>query len=270
MSYTSIYIKGNIRAYLSDLTDVAQVAIIKQKTTPLASLALATSVAVFGPFAIIKTHGRTSSMIKSNGSIKNIIVESNSSGDIRALVGNNEIITEWDDLGEEKINAIPLPLAIGDSGTLKIIHEYDNENFGGEVMLAKSDIVTDLAYYFDQSEQIYTAVVSDVHLESKTKLKRASSAIFQMLPGFTEEDTSWLESFIKETKLSKNTIEEYAKKFGGNYLASKELQWKCTCSPEKMKELVNLLDVEEQKAIIAEQGFIEVTCNFCNEKYKIY
>lgn len=94
MSYTSIYIKGNIRAYLSDLTDVAQVAIIKQKTTPLASLALATSVAVFGPFAIIKTHGRTSSMIKSNGSIKNIIVESNSSGDIRALVGNNEIITE--------------------------------------------------------------------------------------------------------------------------------------------------------------------------------
>lgn len=94
MSYTSIYIKGNIRVYLSDLTDVAQTAITKQKTTPLASLALATSVVAFGPFAIIKTHGRTSAMIKSNGSIKNIIVESNSSGDIRALVGNNEILTE--------------------------------------------------------------------------------------------------------------------------------------------------------------------------------
>lgn len=269
MSYTSIYIKGNIRVYLSDLTDVAQTAITKQKTTPLASLALATSVVAFGPFAIIKTHGRTSAMIKSNGSIKNIIVESNSSGDIRALVGNNEILTEWDELSEEKINAIPLPLAIGDSGTLKIVHEYDDENFGGEVMLTKSDVVTDLAYYFDQSEQIYTAVVADVHLESKNKLKRATSAIFQMLPGFTEEDTTWLETFIKQNKLSKNTIEEYAKKFDGNYLASKELRWNCTCSTEKMKSLVNLLGEEEQKAIIAEHGFIEVTCNFCNEKYII-
>lgn len=266
MSNSKIIIKNNVRLYLTDLTDVAQEAIENHKTTPLPSLILATAIAAFGPFAIIKARGRTSVLMKTDGPIKNIIVESNSDGDIRALVGNHDIPTDYDN---KDINLIPIKVGIGNTGMLRVIHEFNGENFGGEVSLAKGDIVTDLAYYFDQSEQIYTAIVTDVEMKDKTTVARAYSAIFQMLPGYTEEDVLFIEDIVKNHKLSSMTLAQYKDKVGGSLVGEKQLQWKCTCSEEKMKDLLNVIDKKEQEEIIKEIGFLEVTCNFCNSKYKV-
>ncbi len=255
-----------MRVYVSDLTDVAQEAITKHHTSPLPSLALATAIAAFGPFAIIKAHGRTSAMIKSSGPLKNIIVESNAEGHIRALVGNHNIPTDYDD---KDINLIPIKVGIGETGSLRVVHEYNGESFGGEVLLAKGDIVTDLAYYFDQSEQIYTAVVTDVKLKDRNTVERAYSTIYQLLPGHTESDIEFIENIVRNHKLSTMTLQEYIKLIGGSLVGEKRLSWKCTCSVEKMKQLIQLIPEDEQKQIIKEQGFIEITCNFCNSKYRI-
>lgn len=266
MAFSKIIIKNNVRAYVSDLTEVAQEAVLRHNTSPLPSLALATAIAVFGPFAIIKARGRTSVLLKANGPLKNIIVESDSDGHIRALVGNPDIPTDYDN---KDINLIPIKVGVGESGFLRVVHEYEGESFGGEVLLAKGDIVTDLAYYFDQSEQIYTAVLSDVKMKDKQNVERAYSVIFQMLPGYQEEDVEFVENMIKNHKLSTMSLDDYTKLIGGSLVGEKSLAWKCNCSEEKMKNLLNLISEEEQKQIIAEHGFIEVTCNFCNNKYKV-
>lgn len=220
MGFSKIIIKNNVRIYISDLTDVAQEGITRHKTSPLPSLILATAIATFGPFAVIKDHGRTSIMLKSNGPIKNVIVESNAEGHIRALVGNNDIPTDFDN---KDINAIPIKVGIGEVGTLRVVNEYNGENFGGEVLMAKGDIVTDLAFYFDQSEQIYTAIVSDVKMKDKETVERAFSVLFQMLPGHTEEDIEFVENTIKNNKLSTMTLDEYTKIIGGSVVGKKEL-----------------------------------------------
>lgn len=265
MGYTKLLTKNNIRIFVSDTTDVAQEAINHHKPTPLAGLTLATATNVFGPFGVIKGRGKSSAYIKSSGIIKNILVEMDAEGNIRSLVGNSQLPTDYDN---KDINQIPIKLAIGETGILRVINQFAGENFGGEVELAKGDIVTDFAYYFHQSEQIFTAVLSDVKLKDASTVERAYSVIFQMLPGHTEEDIVWVENFIKNNKLSTMTLDEYTSLLNAHELTKFNLQWKCNCSKEKMRELVALLSPEEVQEILAKEGKIEVTCNFCNTSYE--
>ncbi|NQZ65725.1 MAG: Hsp33 family molecular chaperone HslO [Mycoplasmatales bacterium] len=52
--------------------------------------------------------------------------------------------------------------------------------------MAKGDITTDLAFYFDQSEQSHSAVISDVGMKYKDTLERAFSVIFQVMPWYVK------------------------------------------------------------------------------------
>lgn len=266
MGYTKLLTKNNIRIFVSDVTDVAQETINHHKPTPLAGLTLATATTVFGPFGVIKGRGKSSALIKSSGIIKSILVEMDAEGNIRSLVGNPNLPTDFD---KKDINQIPIKLAIGETGILRVVNQFAGENFGGEVELAKGDIVTDFAYYFHQSEQIFTAVLSDVRLKDENTVDRAFGVIFQMLPGHDEEDIIWVENFIKNNKLSTMTLEKYISLLDAHELTEFKLKWKCNCSQEKMKEVVALLTPEEIHSILEKEGKIEVMCNFCNTKYVI-
>lgn len=265
MSNTKIILKNNVRIYVSDYTSVAQTAIEKHETLPLASLTLATAIVTFAPLAVMKKQGKVSTFFEFNGPLKNISVQSNAEGDIRALIGNPKTPTDFDD---KDPNAIPIKVGTGEVGSLKVIHQYLDNTFGGEVKMANGDMVTDLAFYLDQSEQINSAVVADVRMKDKFTLEKAVSVIFQMLPGHTEEDIIWVENFIKNNKLSKNSNEEYINKIDGKILDTKEVRWNCGCTKEQMKKLIELIEPQERKEIIEEIGFIEIICNFCNTKYK--
>ncbi|UVD81457.1 Hsp33 family molecular chaperone HslO [Mycoplasma iguanae] len=267
MSKTIIIIKNNIRIFVSDFTEIAQKAINIHSKNYLPSLILAKAIAVFGVLSFMtqKKNGKTIASITSDGPIKNIIVESNNQGNIRALIGNDNIETEKDD----EINAqIPLILGIGQTGKLKVVHLYNGQQFGSEVILAGADIITDLAYYFDLSEQIKTAIRDSVQFESKNKIKRAYSAIFQLLPGHTDEDISYIYDFIKTYDINKMSLEEYIEAIDGNVLEEKQAQWKCSCSREKTLEAAKLLPMEEIHEIIEKYHNVSVECHFCKKSYK--
>lgn len=268
MSKTTIYIKNQVRIYVSDLTHVAQEAIEAHNTTPLPSLVLATGIAAFGPLSSMKKYGKTIANLKGDGAVKSVLVESNTDGDIRALIGNPDVATEYD---KERFNEIPLQIGVGTKGSLKIIHEVSANTFGGEVELAKGDIVTDLAWYFDQSEQTRSAVLTNVELETPTKLKRAFSAIFQLMPKASEKDVLYIESIIKNNKLKEFTsLNEWEKVLKAEKLSEVKLQWKCSCSKDKMQNALNQLTPAEQEKLVKEHGKLEVICNFCNKKYNFH
>ena len=267
MANTRIYTKDNVKIHVSDFTDIAQTAMEKHQTSPYSSLILSTAIAVLGPLGMAKKYGRTVATIKSEGAAKNIVVESNTSGHVRALIGNPGIYTEYDkDI--EKLNTVPLGIGVGTTGTLKVLNEVNANSFGGEVSLAKGDIVTDLAWYYDQSEQVRSAVVSNVALKDKTTLDRAFSATFQLLPGSTDEDIEWIENVVKNIKLKDfDSTEAWAEKLEANFLEEEFMIWKCQCSREKTRGALTSLTPADKKEIIAEQGKLEVVCNFCNTAY---
>ncbi|MCK5806942.1 MAG: Hsp33 family molecular chaperone HslO [Mycoplasmataceae bacterium] len=264
MSNTKIIIKGSVRIYLSDYTDIAQTAIEKHETLPLASLALSSAISVFAPIAHMKKQGSVSVLYKFDGPLKNILVESSVEGTVRALVGDPGVATEYDD---KDVNAIPIGLGIGETGKLKVVNTYNGKSFGGVVDIVKGDVVTDLAWYFDQSEQTKTAIVSDVQMIDKKTIKNAYSAIYQLLPSATADDIEWIETFIKENKMSSMTIDEYEKKINGLFLEAKESKWQCVCSSQKMLNIIDSIPKDEQESIIKEHGKLEIKCNYCNTIY---
>lgn len=266
MSNIKSVLKNNIRIYCGDLTKVSQKAINNHKTYPLPSICISTAIASLGMLSAMKKQGKTIAYIKTDGPIKNIIVESNVQGDIRALIGNPFVATEYD---EKKYDNIPIEIGIGKKGILKIVHQIQDKTFGGEVDLVKGNIVSDLTWYFDQSEQIKTAVITSVKLKSKNELDRSWGAIFQLMPNAKEEDIKFIEKIINEKWMSKaNNLDDFINKIDGIFLEKKEIRWKCKCSRENLQKFVDQMDKKEKEEIRKKEGKIEITCNFCNKKYK--
>lgn len=266
MSNTKLIIKNNVRIFVSDFTEIAQKAIDIHSKYPLPSLVLATAVAAFGPLSFInqKNNGKLIAMIKSEGAIKSIVVESSFDGKIRALIGNDNIETEYDD---KDFNDIPLILAIGSPGILEIINIINNQQYGGQVALANADIITDLVYYFELSHQIKTALKTGVIFESKTKIQRSYSAFFQLLPNHNEEDIQWILDFIKNNDLKTMELDQYIKNIEGNILESFSAHWECACSEEKIDNIIKLLTDEEIADILEKESKVEIICEFCRKKH---
>jgi molecular chaperone Hsp33 len=51
--------------------------------------------------------------------------------------------------------------------------------------------------------------------------------------------------------------------FGGH-----EVQFQCRCSRERVANVLRSLGVEEVRSVIAEQGSVTVTCEFCQRPYR--
>ncbi|VEU59721.1 Hsp33 family molecular chaperone HslO [Mesomycoplasma neurolyticum] len=266
MSFSKIFIKNNVRIFLSDFTDVVNYAVKKHKTANFSSLILAEAMVTLGVLSFIlqSKHGKIVSFIKSSGAIKNIIVETNSNGEIKALVGNPNIeIVEK----EYKNENIPLILAIGSEGILRVTRENKFDIFTSEVKLVKSDLITDLAYYFQSSEQIFTAIKTSVKFLDQNSFEKVYSVIFQLLPGHQEEDILWVENFIENNNLNNLTFNEYENKLNSTFIEIKKIKWHCNCSRQKLFETIQSIDKKELEKILIEDGKIEVICHFCANKY---
>jgi len=46
------------------------------------------------------------------------------------------------------------------------------------------------------------------------------------------------------------------------------VSFRCTCSRERVGEMLKMLGREEVEAALAERGEIEVRCEFCNRQYR--
>lgn len=265
MSITKNILKGKIRIYLSDYTEIAQMAINKHETLPLASLTLGTAVAVFGPLGLMKKHGKVLTHYKFDGPLEEIMVESTIDGLIRANIKNPKVVTDYD---KKDINAIPIKVGLGNTGQLKITNMYGEQSFGGMVEMFKGDITSDLAFYFDQSEQTSSAVLSSVRMKNAKTVERAYSCIFQLMPGCTEEEIAELEKFIKYHKLSDYNIHQFEELIDGELQIEYKTRWQCNCSKPRMKNILQMLSQEERHELLQEHGVLEIKCNFCNETYK--
>lgn len=258
-NYTKIILKNNIRIYLSDFQDVVEQILDYHQYLPLPSLILAHAICAFSPLKYLYHTNNLLVRIKDNGTMKTLIYESKFD-QMRALISNPNIETEYD---HSDYNQIPLILGIGDHGILEVSREVQGKYYTSETPLAKADIVTDIAYFLNQSDQTFSAVVNDVRLSLKNhhRCESARNIIFQLLPNYTEEDQIWIENFIKNNRLSEHTIEEIEEKINGQLVSIHHLNGSCWCSYQKIVNAINLLSNQEKNDLF--QEVVEVKCEFC-------
>jgi molecular chaperone Hsp33 len=138
-------------------------------------------------------------------------------------------------------------------------------------------IKENLLYYFEQSEQIKTALDLGVGLKEDGSVKHAGAYMIQTMGGTSPKVEELLLKRVRELppysqilslgKRPEEFLEEIIGDMEPRVVGLKEIEYYCPCNEEIAKASLSLLDREEIEEILSE-GPAEVVCNFCGRVYR--
>ena len=221
----------------------------------------------------MKNEERIQLAFEGNGPLQRVFAEANATGAVRGYVSDNhaKLIA--------KENELP---NLGDglgAGFLTVSKTLFNEArpVNGTVMLNSGNIHDDIAHYLFQSEQVPSAVLIDVSLDTKGKVKHAGGILIQALPGANPEVIAQVEERLRVFDRISDLFEkaQYIDEIMHNALAPlgvKELQrtivdFFCGCTQDKFTSALAMLDPTELKDMSKEDQ--ELVCHYCGAKYVI-
>jgi molecular chaperone Hsp33 len=168
------------------------------------------------------------------------------------------------------------------SGGRMVVSVEQGENVApwqGIVPLDGDSLSACLTHYFDVSEQLPTAVVLAANAES------AAGLLLQKLPAASqqgemagagtqdlwEEATLMLATLGPDELLAIEPQELLRRLFGARDLRlfdAEPVAFACRCSRERVAALLRGMGPDEVESILAEQGAVTVTCEFCQKPYR--
>ncbi len=270
--------EGTIRVMAAISTEIVKEAVRRHQTSPMASAALGrvlTGTLLLG--SSLKDFDRLTVKIECDGAIEGIVAESNAQGKVRGYVRNP--LAETVEFQAETKGIIG-------KGMFHVIREsgFDvglyREPYHGSVPLYTGEIAEDFAYYLMKSEQIPSAVILGVLLQKDDPyIKAAGGIMLQTMPGANEHIITMIEDTIRHAPHITDVIrngaepEDLVKMALGiidyEILEEKEIEFKCTCSPERAVSLITSLGKIEIESMIIEDKGAAMTCGFCNETYRL-
>lgn len=148
-----------------------------------------------------------------------------------------------------------------------------NGFFQGIVPLTSTKLEGCLESYFAQSEQL------DTRLVLRSDGQRVAGLLLQVLPGHGEptavdafETAAACAATVTVEELTKLNAEDLLPKlFSGQSIrlfAARAVAHDCRCTPERLAGVVRMLGPDEVKSLLAEQGHVELKCEFCNRAFR--
>ncbi|BBN10647.1 molecular chaperone Hsp33 [Marchantia polymorpha subsp. ruderalis] len=169
--------------------------------------------------------------------------------------------------------------AVG-TGILTVVRNNANwaQPYSGTVPIYSGEVAEDIAHYLADSEQINVALGVGVSLSKSTAVQFAGGFLVQVLPFCSDETLAKLEeNILKMPPLSDSSDVMTAKKISelllegigiGDYDDLPEPKFG-PCTVEELKprmvRAVASLGKQDVEEILAEQGHVEVKCEFCAE-----
>lgn len=150
------------------------------------------------------------------------------------------------------------------------IQRNDYEPYQGIVGLEGNSLAGAIESYFQQSEQLPT------RLWLFSDQDRAGGLFLQTLPGVNARSESWnrinqLAQTVTQKELLELSMEEMLYRlFNEERVLLQEpepVYFRCSCSRQRISGVLEGLGREELESILAEQGQVSVTCEFCNRNY---
>ncbi|MGC8966683.1 MAG: Hsp33 family molecular chaperone HslO [Caldimicrobium sp.] len=264
--------KFNFRVFGVFLPETVEEARRRQNLSPIATAALGRALAGVALLSADLKFGKILLQINGGGPLGEILAEADYQGNLRGLVKNPQV-----HLPPEN-KKLPVGKAVGNQGYLNVIRDYGlKEVYQSSSNLLSGEIAEDLAYYLTTSEQIPSACALGVLVNTDGSVLTAGGFLIQKLPEAKEEEITYLEKILTELKpiteyLSTGLkIEEVLEKIFKDIeiLEIREVRFKCTCSLERVEEALIALGGEELEEMLKEGKPVEVTCEFCKERYLI-
>ena len=216
--------------------------------------------------ATIKYKGTLVVQVNGGNPLNLLVVQATSEGYLRGMA-------RW--TGDVDAASANVKDMFGSEATLIITvqpEEGQGERYQSIVNLEGETLSDCLTAYFEQSEQLKTRI------ELAVGEKSVAGLLVQRLPGDADDADGWNRaSMLAETiqhhellDLSAEVIlnrlfnQEVVRLFEGD-----DLCFKCSCSQQKVEDMLIGLGKKEAAATLKEQGSIDIDCDFCNTHYTI-
>lgn len=266
---------GHIKATAVSTRALTERARQIHKALPVATAALGRTLAAVSMMGnALKEDGASVTLqIKGGGPLGTLLAVSDNQGNVRGTVDNPVV-----DLPLRPDGKLDVGAAVGHEGTLTVIRDLNmKEPYVGSVGLLGGEIAEDLAAYFVESEQIPTACGLGVLVDRDQSVLAAGGYLIQLLPGAEEGLIDKIEAGVRRVgsvshALSRGLdaqglLEEVLSDFQLEVLETHPVEYRCSCSRERVSRALISMGREELSSLIAEQGQADLSCQFCDKVY---
>jgi molecular chaperone Hsp33 len=214
--------------------------------------------------ATLKFDGSLILQIQGSGAARLIVVEITSEQTMRATA-------KWD--GE--LDALSFREMVGDGRFVITIapREAAQQTYQGIVALEGASVAQVLEHYMSASEQLET------RLWLAADAAHAAGLMLQRLPGESGGDPDTWNRAVKlsETVTGKELLDLPAREIIRRLFHQEDIRvfdarpvsFRCSCSRERVVNMLRLLGRDEVRSILHERGRVEVNCEFCNRHYEL-
>ena len=167
--------------------------------------------------------------------------------------------------------------AVGHNGRMSVIKDLGlKKNYIGQCELVSGEIAMDFANYFTLSEQQPSLVALGVLTSGETVLK-AGGLLIQPLPGCPDEVIDQLElrspmfaDISREMTFASidQLCQDWFRGMQPYILERTPLEYRCTCSRERMERALISLGRKDLESLIREDHGAELVCHFCRKAYR--
>ena len=212
--------------------------------------------------------------IKGGGPLGALLAVSDHMGNVRGYAQNPHV-----ELMEKCPGKLDVGSAVGIDGTLTVIKDLGlKEPYIGSIGLLSGEIADDVAMYFAESEQIPTACALGVLVDTDQSVSSAGGYLIQLLPG---ADTSLIERIERGVHRigsvshalaggldAEGLLRAVLSEFSLEVLDRHPVEYRCTCSRERVERALISLGRKELQELIDQQGKAELSCQFCDKTYR--
>ena len=218
-------------------------------------------------------NGSLTLQIKGGGPLGTILAVSDCDGNVRGYVQNPHV-----DLMEKYQGKLDVGAAVGAEGTLTVIKDIGlKEPYVGSIALMSGEIADDLALYYVESEQIPTACALGVLVGLDQSVTAAGGYLIQLLPGADDDMISRIEAGVHAMGSVSHALSDgldgegllrtVLSGFELEILARHPVEYRCYCSRDRVTRALISMGKQDLSDLIREQGYAELTCQFCDQVY---
>ncbi len=210
--------------------------------------------------ATLKLEGSLILQAQGEGPIRTLVAQATHEGTVRGLA-------RWDgEIADGDLQAL-----FGKGQLVLTINAKHRDRYQGIVPLEGAGIGAALEGYFASSEQLPSRFWLAVSPQ------RAVGMMMQRLPGPTDDEDDWnravmLADTVQRQELLQQSTPDLLRRLfheeDVRLFEPEPVAFRCGCSRQRVADNLRALGRKEVDDIIAEQGLIEVTCEFCNRGYQ--
>ncbi len=223
--------------------------------------------------ATLKFRGSIIMQIQGDGPVNLLVVEATAQRTVRGIAHWNGEVPAGGlqaKFGNGRLVITIDTVAGGEQTQVAGAAEGSGVRYQGIVALEGEDIAAALDAYLERSEQLPT------RMWLAADGTQAAGMLLQRLPGEAADSDAWnriqtLGATITGDELlglpAQQVVQRLFHEEDVRLLEAEAVSFRCSCSAERVANMLRSLGRDEVNDILRSEGRVEVTCEFCNKRY---